>query len=224
MRARSPACTARRSIVAIRARATARRRDRAAQARPVPGVLPASLPDCSCGRPRHELAAMCGELAQRRDFGMQASPGQAGRAGKASHGASNASSSSALAALPRESGGPPSASSVVGRRVVNVELAARTAPVAGASAAPPPAWRARSSASFDRSRRANAAIAVHRIAEYPQRVVEARRTNAERGSAGRPARSSPGRKVSRWPARLPLSTDDTYSGGSGFSDCVSYQL
>ena len=42
------------------------------------------------------------------------------------------------------------------------------------------------------------------------------------GSSG--SASSPARKVSRWPARLPLSTVETYSGGSGCSVCVSYQL
>ena len=34
----------------------------------------------------------------------------------------------------------------------------------------------------------------------------------------------PGASVSRWPARLPLSTDDTYIGCSGTSETVSYQL
>ena len=32
------------------------------------------------------------------------------------------------------------------------------------------------------------------------------------------------RSVSRCPARLPLSTVETYLGDSGFRDCVSYQL
>ena len=34
----------------------------------------------------------------------------------------------------------------------------------------------------------------------------------------------PGASVSRWPARLPLSTDETYIGCSGARLMVSYQL
>ncbi|EXI71312.1 MAG: hypothetical protein AW07_03755 [Candidatus Accumulibacter sp. SK-11] len=36
--------------------------------------------------------------------------------------------------------------------------------------------------------------------------------------------SRPARKVSRWPARLPLSTVEMYLGGSGCKVSVSYQL
>ena len=36
--------------------------------------------------------------------------------------------------------------------------------------------------------------------------------------------SKPGRNVNRWPARLPLSTEEMYRGDSGLSDKVSYQL
>ena len=34
----------------------------------------------------------------------------------------------------------------------------------------------------------------------------------------------PGARVSRWPARLPLSTAETYMGSSGARSAVSYQL
>ncbi len=36
--------------------------------------------------------------------------------------------------------------------------------------------------------------------------------------------SNPGRSTNRWPARLPLSTVEMYTGSNGFNDSVSYQF
>ena len=52
----------------------------------------------------------------------------------------------------------------------------------------------------------------------------ARRTRPGGRSARPPIPFSPAASVSRWPARLPLSTVETYSGRSGSSVRVSYQL
>ena len=185
---------------------------------------------------RRATSRRVGDLARAEPLLNRSAPCRTSLGGRSSQGASRLSSrrgDRGTAARRRSAHHATSSSALVPSRRP-AQLATPPAPADGASECAtgkrfepaPQACRyvSRSRPRHDRDRgRPDVSSARHRSRACSV-VAQPAEGSRRQDRAVRPARADPLRSTSRWPARLPLSTVETYSGGSGSSVRVSYQL